>query len=491
MLGMDQVFVVRHKVLVEGRSARDVARELGISRNTVRRYVEGAEPVRTSPQRQRPVLEAVRGRIDALLEDSPRWTGGKQRLTATQLHRMIVAEGHQVGVTLVKECVAEWKRQRQEVFVPLVYRPGDLGEVDFFEVLVDVVGKRRKAWMFVMRLMHSGRDFAWLYDRQDQVSFLDGHVRAFAHFGSVPLRLLFDNLRAAVAKVLVGAERKLTRRFEALAAHYVFEPCFARPRTGHDKGGVEGRGKGIRWEHLVPIPAGESLAAISADLVARLDRRAAEHRDAEGRSIAERFDAERGRMLPLPTHAFRPHAVVLAGASRRSLVKVEGAVYSVPCDWAGLDVTVHVGAADVEIVGPTGREVYPRLRFGQRSVRYRHYIRELARKPQALRQVADELLAELGEPFGSAWRLLVDERGPREAARSFAQVLKALEQHGEKIVAERVAAALARGEPLHLALVQPQREVNVTDESLPANLQGIDVTAASAAEFDVLLGGAR
>jgi hypothetical protein len=70
-------------------------------------------------------------------------------------------------------------------------------------------------------------------------------------------------------------------------------------------------------------------------------------------------------------------------------------------------------------------------------------------------------------------------------------VLKALEQHGEKIVAERVAAALARGEPLHLALVQPQREVNVTDESLPANLQGIDVTAASAAEFDVLLGGAR
>jgi hypothetical protein len=76
---------------------------------------------------------------------------------------------------------------------------------------------------------------------------------------------------------------------------------------------------------------------------------------------------------------------VLAGASRRSLVKVEGAVYSVPCDWAGLDVTVHVGAAEVEIVGPTGREVYPRLRFGHRSVRYRHYIRELARKPQALR----------------------------------------------------------------------------------------------------------
>lgn len=66
--------------------------------------------------------------------------------------------------------------------------PGDLAEADFFEVLVDISGKRQKAWMFAMRLMHSGRDFAWLYLRQDQVCFLDGHVRAFEHFGAVPHR---------------------------------------------------------------------------------------------------------------------------------------------------------------------------------------------------------------------------------------------------------------------------------------------------------------
>ena len=66
--------------------------------------------------------------------------------------------------------------------MPLTYRPGDLAEVDFFEVLVDVDGTRRKAWLFLMRLMYSGRDFAWIYERQDQISFLDGHVRAFAHF---------------------------------------------------------------------------------------------------------------------------------------------------------------------------------------------------------------------------------------------------------------------------------------------------------------------
>ena len=82
---------------------------------------------------------------------------------------------HLVGVTLVRAAVAEWRRQRREVFVPLTYRPGDLAAVDFFEVWVDLAGRRRKAWLFLMRLMYSGRDFAWIYERQDQVSFLDGH----------------------------------------------------------------------------------------------------------------------------------------------------------------------------------------------------------------------------------------------------------------------------------------------------------------------------
>jgi hypothetical protein len=101
----------------------------------------------------------VAPRVQALLTESVQWTGGKQRLTATRLHELLVAEGQRVGVTVVKDAVAEWKRQRREVFVPLTDRPGDLAEVDFFEVLVDIEGVRRKAWLFLMRLMYSGRDF--------------------------------------------------------------------------------------------------------------------------------------------------------------------------------------------------------------------------------------------------------------------------------------------------------------------------------------------
>jgi transposase len=119
MLRGDQVHVIRHKVLVDGQSQRQVAKEFGISRVTVRKYVDGAVPVRREKApRARPVREKVGSRIDALLA-SKAWTGGKQQLTATRLHELLISEGHQVGASLVKAAVAEWKRQRREVFVPL------------------------------------------------------------------------------------------------------------------------------------------------------------------------------------------------------------------------------------------------------------------------------------------------------------------------------------------------------------------------------------
>jgi len=490
---MDQVHVIRHKVLVEGVSVRRVARQMGVSRNTVKRYLsEPAPKYGPRPPAKAPVRDAARSRVEALLTEAPRWTQGKQQLTATRLHRMLVCEGMRVGITTVRELVAEWKRQRREVFVPLVYAPGDLAQVDFFEVFVDVASRRQKAWMFVMRLMHSGRDFAWLYERQDQVSFLDGHARAFAHFGAVPQRLAYDNLRAAVARVLVGAERKLSARFEALASHYLFEPSFCRPRTGHDKGGVESRGKGIRWQHLVPIPSGNDLGEINRALLARVDSDLAGGPDAEGHTVGDRFALERVSMLPLPAQPFDPRATRLQTVSRRSLVAVDGATYSVWCTWADLEVTIHVGAAHVDIVGRDGTVVtHPRLRFGKRSVDYRHYLPELARKPQALRQVASELMPALGEPFVSAWRSLCDSHGPREAARIFAKVLAHVERRGLADVARVVADALRRDEPLLLALAPPAPHVPLPVAELPLALRTVEVISGRAADYDTLLGGAR
>jgi transposase len=483
---MEEVYVVRHRHLVEGVPIRRLAREMGLSRNTIKRYLHGAPAGVGKPRGipGAPVRDAVRPRAVELLEDSKRWTAGKQQLTAARLYTMLSREGFDVGYTVVKGIVREWRRQRKEVFVPLVYKPGDSAQVDFFDVIVEIDGARRKAHMFVMRLMHSGRDFAWIYPRQDQTCFLDGHVRAFAHFGAVPHRLVYDNLKAAVRKILVGSERELSGRFVALANHYLFEPCFARPRTGHDKGGVESRGKAIRWQELVPIPSGASLSAISVALLERLAAR-----------VADQFSDDVAAMMPLPSVPFRSarcHPDV--AVSSRSIASVEGAQYSVWSSWARREATVYAGVDEITLVmtGDQRTVVHPRQPFGGRAVDYRHYLRELSQKPQALRQVVDELIVALDEPFAATWRLLVDQHGPKQAARVFAQVLRAVELRGERDVAADLAAALQTGEPVLLALRSRSSEApTVSDEQLPAKLVGVEVSAGKAADYDVLLGGVQ
>ncbi len=423
---MDQVHVIRHKVLVEGRTQRSVAREMGMSRVTVRKYLDQAAPSAPGGGTARP---AGLGRrwghgLRRCWPSSKDWTGGKQRLTATRLHELLIEEGHRVGVTLVKDAVAEWKRQRREVMIPLTYRPGELAEVDFFEVLVDVAGVRRKAWLFLLRLMYSGRDFGWIYARQDQISFLDGHVRAFAHLG-VPARLAYDNLRAAVRRILVGGERALTDRFAALASHYLMEPCFCRPGEGHDKGGVEARGKAIDSQALVPIPSGPTLDAINATLLTQLDARREQRRAGHAQTIGELF--LRGADAP----ASRRGAVSVADATTVATISPAGAradrgrhvLGAVPLGGPGSDDLDRRHHGDARRA--TGERIdHPRKRFGERSIDYRHYLPMLAR----------EAAGGAPSPAGPAARSgdAVSRRsgisshaahGPRDAARIFAKIL--------------------------------------------------------------------
>src|SRR5690606_15606778 len=117
--------------------------------NTVRKYLEVAEPRRVeSKPRARPVLDRVMARLDELLST---WRSTpKQRVTGSRLHQQLVEEGHQVGVTTVRLYVREWRRRREEVYVPLVHRPGESAQVDFFEVTVIVAGLVQKAWKLLV-----------------------------------------------------------------------------------------------------------------------------------------------------------------------------------------------------------------------------------------------------------------------------------------------------------------------------------------------------
>jgi len=487
MLRMDQVHVIRHKVLVEGQSIRRVAREMFVSRNTVRKYLKVSEPVRVETKpRARPALEKVAPRIDELLEDWGPRTTAKQRITGSRVHRQLVEEGYEVGVTTVRGYLREKRRQRAEVYIPLVHRPGEEGQVDFFDVTVEEGGEFRRAWKFVIRLMYSGRDFAWLYDSCDKLSFLDGHVRAFEHFGGVPQRTIYDNLSAAVTR-RVGVKGRLTDRFAALASHYLFEPCFARPGEGHDKGGVEGRGKGIRLQHLTPVPRGQTLHEISEALLEAIDQQAV-HRASRDEAVRERFREETEHLRPLPERPFDPRRVEVVSISRKALVRIEGATYSVPEHWHSLQARAHVGVEDIRIACRGEELTVTRQRKG-REIKYRHYLRQLSRKPQAVRQVAPELIAELGEPYGKLWKALATTHGERDGARVLAKILGAILDHGEEAVAEALKIALSSGRHDLLALAPRVHREPVQAVPVPQALAGFVVEAGRAADYDVLLIG--
>ncbi|MDE2967344.1 MAG: IS21 family transposase [Chloroflexota bacterium] len=480
MLGVMDIYALRRKVLVEGQSQRMVAREMGLARDTVRRYLATPVPERQERQRASPVLDRVRPRLEQLLEEWSHRTTAKQRITGRRLHRQLREEGYEVGLTLVLAELREWRRRRAEVYVPLVHRPAESAQVDFFEVWVDLAGERRPVWLLVFRLMHSGRDYVRLYERQDQLAFLDGHVRALEHFGGVPRRMVYDNLSAAVRRVQFP-RRQLTQRFAALASHYAFEPSFARPGEGHDKGGVEGRGRGVRWQVLTPLPRGDSLEQISAEMQAEVDRLAPEQ-------VWARFATEGPLLRPLPAVAFEPRRMQPVSVNRSAMVRLEGAWYSVPERWAGLRVTAWVGVSEVAFERGAEQVSHPRQRFGGRRVRYRHYLGELSRKPQALRQVAPELIDELGGPYDRLWTLLEEERGGHEAARALARLLQAAAEHGEERVRVALEAGLAEGGFDELAIRRSLAAAQAPGEvTVPERLRGYRVECASLADYDRLL----
>ena len=137
-------------------------------------------------------------------------------------------------------------------------------------------GVRQKIHFFCMDLPQSDACFVKAYPRETTEAFLDGHVSAFAFFGGVPLSILYDNTKIAVAKICGDGKRERTRAFTELCSHYLFRDRFGRPGKGNDKGKVEGLVKYARANFMMPIPTAASFDELNAMLAERCRARQAE-----------------------------------------------------------------------------------------------------------------------------------------------------------------------------------------------------------------------
>ena len=123
-------------------------------------------------------------------------------------------------------------------------------------------------------------------------------------------------------------------------------------------------------------------------------------------------------------------------------------------------------------------------------MRYRHYHQELASKPAAVRQVAPELIAELGEPYGRLYRLLQDAHGSLGAARVLAKILGAITEHGEEAVRDALVAALELDRVDLLGLGESvHNDSRPRVVAVPDQLKGIEVQAARATDYDWMMAG--
>ena len=120
---------------------------------------------------------------------------------------------------------------KPQITIPQTHPPGAEAEVDFGEFVATIAGQAVKCWMFVMRLSNSGRAFHVSFGAPAQEAFLEGHVLAFAHFGGVPGRVRYDNLKPAVVRVLRGRDRDESERFIALRSHFGFDSFFCIPAS--------------------------------------------------------------------------------------------------------------------------------------------------------------------------------------------------------------------------------------------------------------------
>ena len=497
MKRVDLYAQVRRAVRIEGLSERAAARRFGIDPRTVSKMLAFSVPPgyrRTKPP-VRPKLDAFIGVIDRILADDKSRPKKQQHTAKRIFERLRDEHGFTGGITIVKDYVAGWRQRSREMFVPLVHSPGH-AQVDFGEALGIIGGVERKVHFFAFDLPHSDACFVVAYPAETTEAFCDGHVQAFAFFGSVPKSILYDNTKIAVARILGDGKRQRTRVFTELQSHYLFEDRFGRPGKGNDKGKVEGLVGYARRNFLVPIPAFASFEALNAHLVECCRHRMCDRLRGHRETIGERLERDLAafqKPLPSPYDACEKIATTV---SSLSLVRYRLNDYSVPTTYGHREVFVRgyvhevVIACGGEVIARHPRS-YEREDFVFEPL---HYLALIEQKINALDQAAPLAGWVLPEEFATLRRLLEARMG-KQGKREFVQVLRLMEAFKIDEVAAAVRDAIARSAlgfdaVKHLVLCRIERRPPRLDMAIYPYLPKATVATTSARSYLDLLTGA-
>jgi transposase len=444
VIKLDKWEDIRLRCVRDGEPIKVVARDLDMSRNTVRKYVRSLQAPEGKARRRGGKLDLYESHIDAWIRASP-------KITAVRIGTLLREE---VDATLLvsearlRVFVAK-RRARlvpKEAFIRAVYVPADQAQFDFTPVDVLLNGVPTRVELFVLRLSYSARLFARAARRCDQLALFVGLLDGFVHFGGLPREAIFDNATTAVTRVLRGRLRNENREFAAFRGALALDVQFAAPAKGNEKGGVEGSNFLLQNNFFTPVPAFDSLDDLNAALLVFCDQDLKRVHSGHRETVGMRFTREAAQLRPLPFPLPRASHLRAAHVNKFAEVSFEGNRYSVPTRYAHRDVLIEIFEHRLHVILDDAVVAEHGRLWGKdlSSFDIRHYIDLLTHKHRAAVHALVLSDGRLPAVFTSLLdHYVADNRNT--ASKRWMSIVALLSEHAVEEVSAAITRAIACG----------------------------------------------
>lgn len=398
---MDKYTIIKLKQ--KGYSNRKVARMLGIDRKTVAKYWNEydinlkllsdsngnteiqaktctAPAYDSSSRKWRKYSSQIDKILDEILEsevEKSKILGNhKQKLTQTQIHKMIVDLGFEISISTIANKIREKRNKAKECFIKQSYDLGDRLEYDFGTVKLVIDDNVDTYYMAVLSSPAANFRWAYLYRNQKQDVFLDSHVKFFEMLGGVYKEVVYDNMKNVVSKFIGRNEKELNAELIKMALYYGFDINVTNCFSGNEKGHVEGSVKIIR----------NHVFAINYKFNTFTD--ASEYLNSQLIKINEysNIKEEVKKLLP-----YKPKLelarINTQKVNKYSFVQIEKNFYSVPEYLVDKKVSVKIYFDKISIYANNSFVCEHKKIDGinEISIDIRHYLNSLIKKPGALK----------------------------------------------------------------------------------------------------------
>jgi transposase len=379
-----------------GESSRQIARSLGLARNTVSQVLSQVQAQRagaSSSARRRPSrLDPYEPIIQELVTRYP-------ELTAVRLLEELRQRGFTGGYTVVRQRLCQLRpRSAPSPVIRFETSPGQQAQMDYGVYDIDfTVDGRRRVYAFSYVLGYSRRQYLRFVESQDFATTLHEHVNAFTHLGGVAATCLYDNMKVVVTSYEDDVPI-YNPRFLAFATHYGFRPVACRPRRPQTKGKVERR-FAYAESSLLNGRSFDTLDHLNETTAWWLAHVADVHQRREAKKTPLQLHQEElVHLIPLPAQAYDVSSVIYRTVDVEGLITYRQNRYSVPWRYIGCLLPVRVTPTEVIVYGPQVEEIARHALLshkatGQRIVRKEHRPTEDSRQRQAQ---LEQRFAELG-----------------------------------------------------------------------------------------------